>query len=143
MEEKDISHTYYHLKSANNIIVAISVIVPLLSSTLFLSSPASMWGLINQYQLFLMLPFLNCYLPKKFIDFIQDLQVTLIDASQIDSYSIFRVDEWVESLHYEHPYSEYQKNYVHSGSFAVEQYNLFKIFILLIGLNMLFLFLYL
>jgi hypothetical protein len=138
--EEEIS---VEIKQINMGVIIASTAIPLLSAALLLSSPSSMWGLINQYQLFLMLPFLNCYLAENFINFIQDLQITLIDLTEIGTYSLPLIDKWVNSLHYEHPYYEYRRNIIKSGSFSVTQLETFKVFLLIFCANMLFIIIWL
>jgi hypothetical protein len=126
------------IKQANTFIFASSTALPLISSILFLTNPTSMWGLINQYQLFLILPFSQWYLPGKFIDFIDELQISLLDFKFLSSLQIPIIEDLTEEMDYRHPYEEYRENRVPSGSFAVTQLLLFEVVLFIIATNLFF-----
>jgi len=109
-----------------------------MSSILFLTSPQSAWGLVNQYQLFLILPFLDCYIPANFIDFIDGLQVALFEMSMLGSLPLPELEGFIKDLDYPHPYKEFTKNGVESGSFIVTQTQLIKLILIIAALHVVF-----
>lgn len=126
------------VKNGNTVIFTSTIALPLASSLLFVTSPTSMWGLINQYQLFLVLPFLRLYLPQDFVDFVNELQITLFDLKFMKFLRVFYISDLIKEMDYKHPYEEYRQNGVESGSFIVSQEEIVISVILIIVLNLIF-----
>ena len=112
---------------ANSWILFVASLVPFIGFVILLTSPQSIWGLINQYQLFLILPFLDCYIPGNFIDFIRELQVTLFEMSMLHVIPLPFLEQFICLLDYPHPYDEFSRNEVDSGSFIVTQVEFIKL----------------
>lgn len=106
-----------------------------LSST---SSPQGMWALINQYQLFLLFPYLRTYIPADFEKYLTDFELFNMDFDFIDLFEI----PWVElnafKLNYTQTDSLFFNNGNESGSFVINHFNLFKAIMILMGFNLVF-----
>lgn len=82
--------------------IAVSTVV--LTSMLSSSSPATMWAIINQIQLLLLLLLTGAYFPKDVVDFLTGFEFSMLSLNflQTDTWSIFdKVTNW---LHSEQPH---------------------------------------
>lgn len=129
-------------KDVNTAIVIAATTIPVISAFVFLTSPNSIWGLVNQYQLFLILPFLDLYLPGNFIDFLMELQISIFNFEVLDFIPLPYVGEFIRKLEYEHPYHEYQNNGIGSGSFITNEVDFIKSILVVICIHVLFTILY-
>ena len=104
-----------------------------LFSASFLGSTAqSAWALLNQYQLILILPYLKSYLTKEFKFFIRDFKFALFDFDFLNIIPIPYLTKDTNTLHYPQPDEIFAENDLESGSFIVNQLDLFKM-IFIIG----------
>jgi hypothetical protein len=112
-------------------IMAASAMVGALVSALRLSSPQSLYFIVNQLQLLMLLPLTGAFIPKDIIDFFVGMSFSNFnfDFIPVDKIPIF--SHIFEKLGYDHD-SEYLKDIgVESGSTLVNNLSLIFIYILL------------
>jgi len=80
------------------------------------TSMKNIWILFNQFQLFIILPFLRTELPLKFIQTLQLLESSILNVNLFDIKTIPVFDTIIEYLDYENPYQEFRENEYESGS---------------------------
>ena len=141
-EEDDEAQVPQLLSETNTMIVIAGTAVPVAGAVLMVSSPSSIFGLINQYQLLLILPFLNWYLPAKFVSFLHELDITLMNFEFLPEVDIPYLESGIKSLDYPHPHEEFTKNGVKSGSFIMVNRFVVKMFLILFCCNIAFLCIY-
>ena len=90
-----------------------------ISSALFQSSSQNMWAMLNQYQLFMMIPFLRSELPLEFRRTIKALQTSILNINIFNTKSIPGFQKITEQVDYENPYKEFRDNEYESGSALV------------------------
>jgi len=91
------------------------------SSMIFDSSLQGMWSLFNQYQLILLLPFLNTYLYPEFEYFINNFDTFRMEFSVVNIKSYSFMDDVETSFERDQTDSVYVKNGYESGSFIINQ----------------------
>ena len=123
--------------------VIISLLIPIINGMITNSTSNSLWVLLNQYQLYLMLPLLNTYLPYDFVYFIRELQFVLLDFKLEDIALLSLIYETSDGLDYEQPVSVLRDNGIESGSFFINQLDNVIIFSTFIMMNVIFILLYL
>ena len=119
-----------------------SVVVTTVSSILVRSSSNSIWSLLNQYQLFLMLPLLNTYLPSGFVTYMYELRFVLLDFSFASFFKIPWLRAQVGKLDYEQPDKLLESYGIKSGAHIINQLNNTLVLFIFISLNLLLLFYY-
>jgi hypothetical protein len=102
------------------------------------SSGQSMWSLVNQYQLLLMIPLLNVYLDNDFEFYISEFQVAALDFDFMKFIEYPYIDPLFEEQDYTQPELVFKNNGVESGSFIFHYYQLLKIISIIIGINILY-----
>ncbi|CAI2384755.1 unnamed protein product [Moneuplotes crassus] len=95
-----------------------------LSGIVFESSSQNVWALLNQYQLFLMIPFLIVKLPTEFKRTLQALQFSLINMDFINSKNLHGINTAINQIDYVNPYDEFTENEFESGSAFVNCLNI-------------------
>ena len=123
-------------------IIITSVAVPAASGVIIRSTSQSFWSLINQYQLFLMLPLLRTYLPSQFEIFMREFQVLLFDCSFADFLKRPLIYDNIRELDYEQPDQVYFDSGLESGSHIVNQIPNFALFSFIVLLNIVLLMIY-
>ena len=103
----------------------------------------SLWVLLNQYQLYLMLPFLNTYLPYDFVYFVREFQFVLLDFKLEDIVIFSWAYKKSNGLDFEQPDVVFKDNGIESGSFFINQLDNVIIFSIFIIVNVCLLLLYL
>ncbi|CAI2386163.1 unnamed protein product [Moneuplotes crassus] len=101
-----------------------------LSGVLFQSSSQNMWAMLNQYQLFMMIPFLRADLPLEFRRIIKAIQTSILNINILNTRSLPGFQSIIEQLDYENPYAEFRNNEYESGSAFV---NCFDLVVTLVG----------
>ncbi|CAI2386925.1 unnamed protein product [Moneuplotes crassus] len=101
-----------------------------LSGVLFQSSSQNMWAMLNQYQLFMVIPFLRSDLPLDFRKTIKALQTSILNINILNTKSLPGFQSIIEQLDYENPYTEFRDNEYESGSAFV---NCFDLIVTLVG----------
>ncbi|CAI2384688.1 unnamed protein product [Moneuplotes crassus] len=104
------------------------------SGFVFESSSQNVWALLNQYQLFLIIPFLIVKLPSEFKRTLRALQFSLINMDFMNSKSLQGINTAIDQVDYENPYDEFTENEFESGSAFV---NCFDIIMSLCGIVLL------
>lgn len=119
----------------SKVVLAMSVGLPLIGSIAVRTNSQSLWSLLNHYQLILMLPLLDTYLPDQFVYFVREFQFVLLDFSFTDFMTIQPLKKLVGKLDYEQPQSFLSEIDLDSGSHIVNQFNNAQIFFVLIFIN--------
>ncbi|CAI2358971.1 unnamed protein product [Moneuplotes crassus] len=88
----------------------------MVSGIIFQTSSQNIWALLNQYQLFLMIPFLIVKLPSEFRRILQALQFSFVDMNFLNSKSLQGVKKIIDQIDYENPYNEFCESEYESGS---------------------------
>lgn len=109
------------------------------SSVVLGGSSQSIWALFNQYQMYLVLPFLNGYLPPTFVDFLNAFSFSFFNFKFLKFLQPSFVDEIISDIDYVHPYEEYRDNNFESGSFLINQLQLIVTLVELAMLHLAFL----
>lgn len=76
----------------------------------------NMWAMFNQFQLFLVLPFLRAELPFEFIQTIRALETSILNINLLDIKNVSIFEKLIGHLDYENPYQEFRENGYDSGS---------------------------
>jgi hypothetical protein len=100
------------------------------------SSGQSAWALLNQFQLVMILPLLRSYLTEEFVFFIRDFKFTLLNFSFLKPLELPIINHKNKYLNYKQPDSVYEENSLESGSWFVNQLDLFKVIIIIIVLHL-------
>ena len=69
------------MKLATQVIVAVAVAASISSAFLSMSSPQGAFSVLNQFQLFILLPMIGAYIPPKVIDIITGMSFSMISFS--------------------------------------------------------------
>ncbi|CAI2387283.1 unnamed protein product [Moneuplotes crassus] len=101
-----------------------------LSGVLFQSSSQNMWAMLNQYQLFMVIPFLRSDLPLDFRKTIKALQTSILNINILNTKNLPGFQSIIDQLDYENPYTEFRDNEYESGSAFV---NCFDLVVTLVG----------
>ncbi|CAI2363020.1 unnamed protein product [Moneuplotes crassus] len=109
------------------------------AGTLSGSSSHSMWAMFNQFQLFMMIPFLRAILPFEFIQTLKALEITILNINLVNIRTLPIFKEIIDHIDYKNPYQEFRDNEYESGSSLV---SCFDIFAYLLGATLLALLLY-
>lgn len=122
------------LSSITQAIIFVGVGVGLTSSTL-LSSTSSMgfWALVNQYQLFLLLPFLKIYMPADLEYYLTEFELFSFDFNFLSGYDIPFLTGLIKDLDYYQEDIIFRNNGFSSGSFAVNYNNMVTAFLITFG----------
>ena len=115
----------------------------MINSMIIKTTSNSFWALINQYQLYLMLPFLDTYLPYDFVYFIREVEFVLFDFDFRSISAFSQVYKTTDGLDYEQPDPVFIENGIDSGSFFINQLDNVIIFSTFIIMNVILIFLYL
>ena len=116
-----------------------SIVVTTITSTfgtmIGFSSSQGVWGLFNQYQLILMLPFLRTNLSKDFFVFMSNFKFITFDFSFMEDVSLQKLLNFKDVFDYEQTDEVYSDNGLESGSFLVNQFNVFQTILLILFLH--------
>jgi hypothetical protein len=107
----------------------------LLSSSIFDSSMQGMWSLFNQYQLLLLFPFLDTYLFPEFLYFITQFNMFKFDLSFLEIDDLPYLDKSKHVFYVEQRNKVFKDNDYESGSFAINQSEIFFTVTVLIMLS--------
>ncbi|CAI2362435.1 unnamed protein product [Moneuplotes crassus] len=80
------------------------------------SSLKNMWVLFNQFQLYLILPFLKAELSLKFAQTLDALDESIFNINLLEIKSLSIFEPLIEYVDYENPYQEFKDNEYESGS---------------------------
>lgn len=105
-------------------LMGISVTTTAANSVALGGSTQSIWALFNQYQMYLVLPYLNGYLPPSFVKFLDAFSFSFFNFKFLEFLQPSFVDDLISEVDYVHPYEEYRENNFESGSFLINQLQL-------------------
>ncbi|CAI2374207.1 unnamed protein product [Moneuplotes crassus] len=90
------------------------------------SGSSSIWVVMNQYQLYLLFPLLQTYLPGDFVFYLTEFELFNFDFKFLEKAKIPGIESLVDDLDYSVPSSIFSQNGFSSGSFVVNQFQFFK-----------------
>ena len=102
------------------------------------SSGPSVWALINQYQLILLLPMLGTYLENNFEFYITEFELMSFDFDFMDFIEFPFIDPKVDVIDYQQPNELFRNNGVESGSFIHNHYRFIKVILIVFICDMIF-----
>ena len=103
------------------------------------SSGPSLWALINQYQLIILLPMLGTYLENDFEFYITEFELMSFDFDFMDFIKFPFIDSQVDGIDYQQPVKVFSKNGIESGSFIYNHYRFIKVILIVFICDMIFL----
>ena len=106
------------------------------------SSSAGMWALVNQYQLFLLFPYLRSYMPADLQFYLTEFSLFSFDFEFLDLVELPIIETQVFQLNYTLTDPTFVENGMNSASFVINQYNFFKAMLLMGILNIIFIILF-
>ncbi|CAI2360827.1 unnamed protein product [Moneuplotes crassus] len=92
------------------------VLVSVVAGGLSGGTMKNMWTMFNQFQLFLVLPFLRAELPFEFVQTIRALETSILNINLLDIKTVPIFEGLIGHLDYENPYQEFRENDYDSGS---------------------------
>ncbi|CAI2386383.1 unnamed protein product [Moneuplotes crassus] len=116
-----------------------TVVTSIVAGALSGSSSQNIWTLFNQFQLFMMIPFLRALLPFEFVQTLKALETSILNINLLDTRTLPIFKQLIQKIDYSHPYKEFRENEYESGSTLV---SCFEILIYLVGATLLALILY-
>lgn len=103
------------------------------------SSAQGFWALINQYQLFLLFPFFQTYMPADLEYYLIEFEIFSVDFSFLDKFEIPWIEGFVFKLDYDQKDSTFKNNGFNSGAFVINHFSMFKALFIIFICNMIFL----
>lgn len=137
-EEETPSATSESLSTASITATVVTTSVAAASSMSGLSSGQSIWSLVNQYQLVILIPLLNTYLGQDFRFYITEFRFISLDFDFMSVVEIPYLDPLVERLNYDQSEEVFANNGIESGSFVNNHYGLFKVLSIISILSIIF-----
>ena len=125
------------LSSTSKASAGITALITALSSFASGSSGQSIWAMINQYQLVLLLPILGTYLENNFRFYVSEFQV-MAGFSVLDYVQLPVIDITMGSIDYEQPNKLFADNGYESGSFIYGQYGAIKVLLIISAIGAMF-----
>ena len=101
-------------------------------------SGQSIWALINQYQLIILLPMLGTHLENDFEFYITEFELVSFDFDFMDFITFPFIDSQIDGIDYKQPEKLFRNNGVESGSFFFNHYRFVKVMLIFLILNLIF-----
>ena len=79
-------------------ILSIGITVSVSASLLTSSSPQSIWLMVNQYQLYILLPLTGVYMPKDVINYLIGMEFTSFNLNFLNAKETFKFDELLHDI---------------------------------------------
>ncbi|CAI2361012.1 unnamed protein product [Moneuplotes crassus] len=115
------------LATTTTLVIAASASIGAASSIMSSGSgSSSIWAVMNQYQLYLLFPLLQTYLPGDFVFYLTEFELFNFDFKFLEKAKIPGIESLVDDLDYKVPSSIFSQNGFNSGSFFVSQFQFFK-----------------
>lgn len=127
------------LSAFNTAMIATSVSIGLITSLMSISSPQSIWSMINQYQLFLTLPLVGWYMSPELILFIQNFEFTAFTINFIPYEKLFVFEFLYNWLDIPQSNQNFEAMGIESGSVIINQLGVILMFIWLISMHLVYL----
>ena len=102
------------------------------------TSTQGVWALINQYQLFLLLPFLQTYMPSDLEYYLTEFSLFSLDFDFLKFFKIPFLEDLAFDLDYGQKDETYKNNGFESGAFIVNHFNMFKALMVVFAFNLIF-----
>ena len=112
------------------IIIAAVIVLAVLVSILNVSSPVSMWFIINQFQMLMLLLLTRAYMPKRVRQYLTDMNAVLFNFNFIPVYRIPMIYDFYLYIKFDHNYDDLKDIGVESGSTVVNNISTVIILIL-------------
>lgn len=106
------------------------------------SSTQGFWALINQYQLYLLFPYMQTYMPSDLEYYLTEFQIFSIDFSFLELFEIPYIEHLAFKLDYDQTDTTFANNGFSSGSFLINHWNMFKALLIVLIFNLIFVALY-
>ncbi|CAI2379352.1 unnamed protein product [Moneuplotes crassus] len=106
-----------------------TMVTSIVAGALSGSSSYSMWALFNQFQLFMMIPFLRALLPFEFLQTLKALETSILNINLLNTRSLPVFKQIAEEIDYTNPYKEFRDNGYGSGSSLVYCFDIVAYFI--------------
>ncbi|CAI2371052.1 unnamed protein product [Moneuplotes crassus] len=106
------------------------------------SGSSAIWAVMNQYQLYLLFPLLQSYLPAEFVFYLTEFELFNFDFNFLEKVKVPGLEYLASELNYKASNGIFEKNGISSGSFFVNQFQFFKAMVIIGTLNFLFIALY-
>ena len=106
------------------------------------SSTQGLWALINQYQLYLLLIYMQTYMPSDLQYYLIEFELFSIDFSFLDLFDIPVIEKKTFELHYDQEDTAFGENGFESGSFLINHWNMFKALLVVFIFNLIFIAVY-
>jgi hypothetical protein len=87
------------------------------------------WSMVNQLQLYLLLPLVGVDLPDKILDFVFGLEMSMFSFDFLPSQDIFGVKNLIDYLDFEQSNDMLPELGIESGSTLVNQFSLIIVFV--------------
>ncbi|CAI2379329.1 unnamed protein product [Moneuplotes crassus] len=91
------------------------------------SGSSSIWAVMNQYQLYLLFPLIQTYLPGDFVFYLTEFELFNFDFEFLDKAKAPGIESLVDDLDYNASSAIFSQNGFSSGSFVVNQFQFFKV----------------
>ncbi|CAI2368850.1 unnamed protein product [Moneuplotes crassus] len=115
------------LATTTTVIIAASASIGAASSIVSSGSgSSSIWAVMNQYQLYLLFPLIQTYLPGDFVFYLTEFELFNFDFEFLDKAKAPGVESLVDDLDYSVSSAIFSQNGFSSGSFVVNQFQFFK-----------------
>ncbi|CAI2374664.1 unnamed protein product [Moneuplotes crassus] len=106
------------------------------------SSAQGFWALINQYQLYLLFPFLKIYMPSDLEYYLTEFEIFSFNFGFIDVVEVPYINDLIEKLDYSQNSEIYSNNGYSSGAFAVNYTSMFTALFIVFICNIIFILFY-
>ncbi|CAI2383810.1 unnamed protein product [Moneuplotes crassus] len=115
---------------------AFSMFSSSMSGIFFETSSQNIWALLNQYQLFIMIPFLIVKLPDDFRKTLEALQFSFLNMDFLNSRTYPGISTVIDQIDYKNPCGEFRDSEYESGSAFVNCLDIAMSFFCIILLNL-------
>ena len=110
----------------------------IINELVFGSTCQSIWALVNQFQLYLLIPFFKSYLTINFISVLSNFSIAFYNFKFLSGIKLYFFDDKINEIDYLEPDDRFKDSGLSSGSFIVNEYNFFKSLLFVIIVNIIF-----
>ena len=119
-----------------HILIGAIIFVSVLVSIINVSSPISMWFIINQFQMLMLLLLTRAYMPKRVRQYLTDMNIVLFNFNFIPVYRISLIYDLYLWIKFDHNDDDLKDIGVKSGSTIVNNISTIAILILFAIIHM-------
>ena len=120
------------------IVVSGGIGASIINELVFGSTCQSIWALVNQFQLYLLIPFFKSYLTISFISVLSNFSIAFYNFKFLSGIKLYFFDDKINEIDYLEPDDRFKDSGLSSGSFIVNEYNFFKSLLFVIIVNIIF-----